>query len=216
MDGGNRRIQVFQPDGTFVRQFGSFGDGPGQFRDTINIAVDASGNVYVADDQRETVTEVDPTGTPVWTIGGPGASDPVLDGHHHRKAVDGQGRLWITEEECHCVIVVDGDGNKIATYGQDGTGIGQFPIGTAGIALDATGNAYLYECTGKRLQVLDPQGNVIGVMDAPNGMPFGTYYAFGSDNRLYAIAGGDHCAGGNTAPTGTDAANILVYQVALP
>jgi hypothetical protein len=55
---------------------------------------------------------------------------------------------------------------------------------------------------------------VIGVLDAPDGVPFGDSYAFGPDGRLSVIAGGDHCAG--TAPTGADAAAILVYQVTLP
>ena len=30
-DGTNHRIQAFKPDGTFIRQFGSFGTGPGEF-----------------------------------------------------------------------------------------------------------------------------------------------------------------------------------------
>jgi sugar lactone lactonase YvrE len=212
MEGGNHRVQVFQPDGTFVRQFGSFGSGAGQFLDPIDIAVDASGNVYVADDQPETITKFDPSGTAVWTIGGSGSADANLVGHHHRMAFDSQGRLWISEEECNCVVAVDSDGHEVDAYGQGGTGSGEFQLGTDGIAFDATGNAYVDECADKRLQVFDPQHQVVGVMDAPSGMPFGTWYSFGPDNRLYAIAGSDHCAGGDTAPTGAAGAAIVVYQ----
>lgn len=49
VDGGNFRIQVFEPDGTFVRNFGSVGKQFGQFARPKEIATDSAGNVYVVD-----------------------------------------------------------------------------------------------------------------------------------------------------------------------
>lgn len=49
VDGGNWRVQVFEPDGTFVRKFGEIGRQHGQFSRPKGIAVDATGNVYVVD-----------------------------------------------------------------------------------------------------------------------------------------------------------------------
>jgi DNA-binding beta-propeller fold protein YncE len=49
VDGGNFRIQVMRPDGSFVRSFGAVGRQGGQFSRPKEIAIDAAGNVYVID-----------------------------------------------------------------------------------------------------------------------------------------------------------------------
>lgn len=48
-DTGNERVQVFEPDGGFVRMFGVPGDGEGQLREPVGIAVSPDGTVYIAD-----------------------------------------------------------------------------------------------------------------------------------------------------------------------
>ena len=45
----NHRIQKFTSNGGFITQWGSEGSGDSQFRYPKGIAVDATGNVYVAD-----------------------------------------------------------------------------------------------------------------------------------------------------------------------
>ena len=42
-------MQVFSPQGAFLFEWGSFGSGESQFDGPEGIAVDGSGNVYVAD-----------------------------------------------------------------------------------------------------------------------------------------------------------------------
>jgi DNA-binding beta-propeller fold protein YncE len=49
LTGPNDRIQKFTADGTFIASWGSSGTGNGQFHDPDSIAIDSSGNVYVAD-----------------------------------------------------------------------------------------------------------------------------------------------------------------------
>ncbi len=48
-DWGNDRVQVFDPDGSFLRTWGSRGNSEGLFAGPVGIAIDASGNVYVVD-----------------------------------------------------------------------------------------------------------------------------------------------------------------------
>jgi hypothetical protein len=47
--GNTNRIAKFDKDGRFIAQWGSTGSGPGQFTGVKAIAIDAQGNVYVAD-----------------------------------------------------------------------------------------------------------------------------------------------------------------------
>jgi DNA-binding beta-propeller fold protein YncE len=47
--GGNNRIVKFAPDGTFLKEWGSTGCGPGQFRDPHSLAMDSQGRLFVAD-----------------------------------------------------------------------------------------------------------------------------------------------------------------------
>src|SRR5581483_5070664 len=46
---GNSRVAKFDKDGKFIKSWGSKGTGPGQFDLPHAIAVDAQGEVYVAD-----------------------------------------------------------------------------------------------------------------------------------------------------------------------
>ena len=44
------QISVFEPDGSLIAQFGSFGSGPGQLRSPRAIATGPNGTFYVTDD----------------------------------------------------------------------------------------------------------------------------------------------------------------------
>ena len=49
MDTGNKRVQVFTPDGGFITQWGGGGVVDGRFDEPVGLAQDADGNWYVAD-----------------------------------------------------------------------------------------------------------------------------------------------------------------------
>ena len=48
-DSGNNRIQIFNPDGTFLRCFGRWGQADGEFKGLEGIAVNSAGRILVAD-----------------------------------------------------------------------------------------------------------------------------------------------------------------------
>jgi hypothetical protein len=47
--GANNRVAKFDKEGRFIKHWGSTGKGPGQFEGVKALAIDAQGNVYVAD-----------------------------------------------------------------------------------------------------------------------------------------------------------------------
>ena len=60
-DTGNKRIQVFDPDGNFLAQIGKAGAGDGEFNEPVGIALDAAGDIYVADTWNKRIQVFDPT-----------------------------------------------------------------------------------------------------------------------------------------------------------
>ncbi len=68
LDSGNARVQVFGPDGRYVRTIGRRGQGPGEFADPNSIAVDRQGRIYVLDDAQKRVQVFTPAGEVVRTI----------------------------------------------------------------------------------------------------------------------------------------------------
>lgn len=59
----NARILEYSPDGTKLREWGSAGSGPGQFRLPHSIQVDENGVVYVADRENGRIQRFDREGT---------------------------------------------------------------------------------------------------------------------------------------------------------
>jgi DNA-binding beta-propeller fold protein YncE len=60
---GNNRIQVFTSDGTYLSQFGSSGNGNGQFSSPWRLAFDNNGNLYVVEMGNNRVQKFNPTYT---------------------------------------------------------------------------------------------------------------------------------------------------------
>lgn len=71
-DSLNFRIQVFSPEGTFLRTFGSAGDSPGYFSRPRGVASDSDGNIYVVDGLFDNVQVFDGEGRLLMAFGGPG------------------------------------------------------------------------------------------------------------------------------------------------
>jgi DNA-binding beta-propeller fold protein YncE len=142
-DSGNGRVQVFTADGRFVRQFGSFGGGKGQFLRPFDIAADNAGNVYVVDDQAENVSKFSPSGKVIWQLGT--ASGPAdLVGHLHFTMFDAHGRLVMVNDDIQKVVYVDASGHDVDAFTPDSAA---FAGGNAcEVTVDAAGDTYVSGC----------------------------------------------------------------------
>ncbi len=142
-DSGNARVQVFTPQGRFVRQFGSFGSGKGQLLRPFDLAVDGAGNVYVEDDQAQTMSKFSPAGKIIWTIGG-ASGDPDLVGFQKFSAFDAHGRLVIVNDALNRVLYIDASGHKVDAFSPSTAGS---PTGNVCSAtVDAAGDTYVSGC----------------------------------------------------------------------
>ena len=177
-DAGNFRVQEFTRTGRFVRQVGSFGTGPGQFTWPFDLAVDADGNLYVADDRAETLTKVTPSGRQVWRHGGLGVeNDPRLLGHQHLAGFDPSGHLLTVNDDAGLVLLWNASGEVIGGFGtrlpsvqhtpDSVRGGGIFPRGACDATSDRSGRIYVTSCD----EVQDPHWNGVFLAD---GTPIGS------------------------------------------
>jgi sugar lactone lactonase YvrE len=68
----NNRIEVFDADGKFIREWGKAGDRPGYFAKPKGIAIDADGHVWVADATQNILQCYTADGHLLMWMGGPG------------------------------------------------------------------------------------------------------------------------------------------------
>ena len=97
LDGQAARIAVVASDGSFLRDFGRAGEGPGEFRDASRIAVMADGHVAVFDRSHNAFHVFTPTGELDRMVRLPGnplfATMPDLDPDSGRDAVIPNGTV---------------------------------------------------------------------------------------------------------------------------
>jgi len=174
VDSDNHRVQVFDADGAFLREWGSQcnlaveqsctdldGDGPmsygdGQFQEPWGIAVDDDGRVYVADTWNHRVQVFDSDGTFLnkWGAYGQTSGDSELLYGPRDLALDAQGRVFVTDTGNKRIMVYDQDGNYLHQWGSEGLLPGSFsePVG---IDVDPEGNIYVADTWNQRIQVFD-------------------------------------------------------------
>jgi DNA-binding beta-propeller fold protein YncE len=167
---GNRRIAVFDKNGTFLRQWGrqatkdeiATGVG-GAFAQVIHcVAISAAGLVYVCDRQGDRIQVFDKMGTfkrNIWVrTGTPELPDARGTAWWVAFSRDPrQQYLYLMNGRNETVHVLDHESGKILnTFGRPGHQAGQFTHGHT-LALDSRGNLYVAETNwGRRVQRFVP------------------------------------------------------------
>lgn len=168
-DSGNNRVQVFNPDGSFLRQWGSTckldkgegcqGKGEGQFNEPWGIAVDKDGNVFVADTWNHRVQKFDNQGKFLAMWGIFESTSGELGRPHafygpRALAIGQDGNLYAMDTGNKRVQVFAPDGAAIIQHGGGGLIDGRFDEPT-GLAQDGTGAWYVADTWNHRVQKFD-------------------------------------------------------------
>jgi DNA-binding beta-propeller fold protein YncE len=191
-DSGNGRVQVFTPQGRFIRQFGSHGSGKGQFFLPGPLVIDGSGDVYVADDQSLTLAKFSPAGKVIWRIGGSASSDQDLLGHQRPGSIDAHGRLVTVNDDQNRVLYVDPSGHKVDAFSPS------VPPGghVCEVTVDAAGDTYVSGCgpnpparvydRSHRL-VAEWPGSKYSLLTSPIFGPDGEVFALATDGSILRL-----------------------------
>jgi len=95
-DSCNHRIQVFGPDGSFLRSYGGPGRNKGQMSYPYDVCVDAFGNQFVCEFGNGRIQVFDSEFRPVEVIGGPGRAQGQF-ANPWSVALDSVGNLYVAD-----------------------------------------------------------------------------------------------------------------------
>jgi hypothetical protein len=179
-DSSNNRIRKITSGGVVTTLAGSggygFADGTGiaaEFLGPTAVAVDSSGNVYVADTNNNKIRKITSGGV-VTTLAGSGGSS-AIDGtgstatfHHPRGvAVDSANNIYVADTNNHTVRMVTNGGVVTTVAGlalifgsDDGTGSAARFDDLRGVAVDSTGKVYVADSDNHTIRQITSGGVV--------------------------------------------------------
>jgi serine/threonine protein kinase/sugar lactone lactonase YvrE len=181
-DMGNNTIRKISPSGdvrTLAGMAGKAGeiDGEGagaRFTAPSGIAVDNSGNVYVAEFASDTIRKISPGGSVILLAGSPGNpdwKDAKGDNAHFRNpwsvAVDKSGNVFVADMDNFVIRQITSDGRVATLAGKPG--LAGFADGNRnaarfndphGIAVDEIGNVYVTDTANQAVRKISTSGNV--------------------------------------------------------
>ena len=191
-DTNNHTIRKVTPGGvvsTLAGLAGSSGssDGTGstaRFNGPQGVAVDANGNVYVADTYNNTLRKVTLSGV-VTTLAGLARTSGSSDGtgnaarfnNPYGVAVDGSGNVYVADTSNHTIRMVTPSGVVTTLAGlagssgsSDGTGSAARFYKPYGVAVDGSGNVYVADTYNQTIRMMTPSGVVttlVGLAGSP-------------------------------------------------
>ncbi len=143
-DGGNKRVQIFTPNGIFSKEISLLGD-------PADVAVDRRGNIYALLPDVGKIEKFSNDGKKIGEI-----ICKVNNKDQIRKSsrlqIDVWGNIYLTQLKEERIVRIDQSGNVLIAFGSQGSGRGQFSQ-ISGVALDESGRVYVADSGNARVQI---------------------------------------------------------------
>ncbi len=161
LEPGTNVVKKFNSAGVFQFAFGSTTSAGGQFGQAAGIAVDSSGNIYVADPGAGVVRKFSSTGTSIGTIGSSGTGDGQFT-NPVGIAIDSADNLYVADTGNNRIQKFNSAATFVTKWGTAGSGNGQFNT-PQGVAVDTVGTVYVADTLNNRVQLFSNTGTFIEV-----------------------------------------------------
>jgi len=148
----------------YIREFGSHGEGDGEFIWPSSIALDGQGNVYISDEWLNRISIFDKDGKFLSKWGKPGSGDGELN-RPSGLAIRG-GTILVSDTRNHRVQKFSLDGKYQGQFGSLGSGQGQLNM-PWGLGLDMDGNVYVADWRNDRIQKFSADGQWLASFGQP-------------------------------------------------
>ncbi|XP_073846749.1 tripartite motif containing protein thin isoform X2 [Musca autumnalis] len=158
-DSSNHRVQVFDSNGIFVKQFGEYGNGEGEFDCLAGVAVNRIGQYIIADRYNHRIQVLDPQGRFLRAFGSQGTADGKFN-YPWGVTTDALGFIYVCDKENHRVQVFQSDGSFVGKFGTCGRGEGQLEHPHY-IAVSNTNRVIVSDSNNHRIQIFDVNGKVL-------------------------------------------------------
>jgi DNA-binding beta-propeller fold protein YncE len=167
---GEDEMLITKPAPQFSFAFGSEGSGNGQLAYPYGLAVDSTGNLWVADSQNNRIEKFNSKGEYLSQFGTFGSGNGQLN-NPLGLAIDSSGNLWVTDSGNNRIEKFNSKGEYLSKFGTTGSGNGQFRE-PSGLAIDSAGNLWVVDAQNSRVQKLNSKGEYLsqfGTSGAGNG-----------------------------------------------
>jgi DNA-binding beta-propeller fold protein YncE len=139
-----------------VAKWGGPGSGNGQFNGPEGIAVDESGNIFVADRENNRIQKFTSNGAFLSKFGSLGMMDGQFN-WPHGVAIDESGNIYVVDSNNYRIQKFTSAGAFILKWGQKGSQDGQF-YNPTGIVVDKSGYVYVSDSGNHRIQKFTSEG----------------------------------------------------------
>jgi DNA-binding beta-propeller fold protein YncE len=172
-------VSVVTFDEHYISDFGSYGEGDGQFVWPTSIALDSRGNIHITDEWLNRISVFTKDGDFIRKWGKPGSGPGELD-RPAGLTISEDDIIFMTDSRNHRVQKFTLDGEYLGHFGSFGSGPGQLNL-PWGIALDKDNLVYVADWRNDRIQQFTPDGqwqatfggksgSGVGEFNRPNGV----------------------------------------------
>ena len=174
-------LTVTEPfsEGLYGFEFGSAGSENGELDIPVSLAVDGSGNVWVAEQENNRVQKFSSSGTFLAAYSSLGTGSTALKAPKGI-AIDSKGDVWISDTGNHRIVELSSSGSLIQAFGYgvangeakaetctsgcqvgiSGSGNGQLEAPQS-LAIDSKGNVWVAETGNDRVQEFNEKGEYV-------------------------------------------------------
>ena len=181
-DYNNHRVQVFDENGTFLRKFGTYGNGDGQLNYANGVSIGPDGKVYLSSKHSNKLQVFSKDGN---------FSHSISTSGYPYKVDFYQNMIAVAQADHHRFQLIDLNGTSLGDFGSHGTEPGQLRH-PKGLAFDSEGKLHVCEQDGHRVQVFETNGSVIreyGFFGRLSFAPYGIEVTSDSTYLLTEISG---------------------------